>query len=224
MNDLIDKLKSLNLSKKSIFNQGEPNGPNDPDTWLILYLLDVKEINKEEDTTVPYKVYLPLYNREVSIHKGSTIEEIFRALGCYGTYLAFWSEDPLSQYNYVKDDDLPKILEFSKKVEQHNETADVKDSKYLKKKGLALDKGCFPDIYTYINGFSFKIPINLISPTMFLYMQYYYLDAYTLEFNTLLLCKGCLDKELLESQKDLGNKSAKFWYLRQVSAQQGGGI
>lgn len=52
INDLIEKIESLNLSKKSILNQGEPNGPNDPDPQLILGLLDEKNKDPQEGNTV----------------------------------------------------------------------------------------------------------------------------------------------------------------------------
>lgn len=159
-------------------------------------------------------------------------------MGIFGTYLGYWPEDPyvsfpFNFYNYKFEGQelkIPKsteysplmkenynLLDLSKKIEEHNKTVVIEDSKFLKKRGLNIDKGCFPDIYTYINGgFGKDCSIDLISPTKFLYKQYYHLHVYTLEYNTLLLCKNYLNNESLDSKKDLAEKSNDYWYLNQI--------
>ena len=223
INDLIEKIESLNLSKKSILNQGGPNGPNDPEPELILGLLN---IDNKKNTGLP---------------EGYTVEDIFRYYrGLYGNYIKFWDVDPkqpasFKNLNYKFEGqelkiqksteysplmkEIYNISDISKKIEEHNKTVrDYSKSINVKSRGLNMYKGFFPDIYAYINvGFwSPTWSIDSIPPADFLYKQYYHLHAYTWEYNTLLLCKDYLNNEPLGSKKDLAEKSNNYWYLRQI--------
>nr|YP_009577894.1 hypothetical protein [Cordyceps cicadae]QBG64882.1 hypothetical protein [Cordyceps cicadae]QBG64921.1 hypothetical protein [Cordyceps cicadae]QZM06827.1 hypothetical protein [Cordyceps chanhua] len=211
INDLIKKIESLNLSKKSILDQngGSGGGPDDPDPKILLDLLNDKNEEGEEFDTI---------KQVIEKHKFIFINNTVHTL----CNMSFSSPEfhekffTIENNNLIYEGETFNIPDLNHKIEKHNENLPEWDIKNIKKE-WCVNKGNFPDIYTYINGgFTKYSPVKEILPNYFLVKQYFSLNFFSLEFNTLLLTKLWLENNSLNINNDLAKNSNDYWLNRQV--------
>nr|YP_010556911.1 hypothetical protein OQ115_mgp14 [Cordyceps blackwelliae]UYS92293.1 hypothetical protein [Cordyceps blackwelliae] len=216
INDLIKKIESLNLSKKSFLdhNGGSGGGPEDPDPKILLDLLNDKNEEGEEFDNIRQvieKYRINLNYRLIPKTNHDLFSMTFSKPEFYDEYIT------IENNNFIYEGNTFNIPDLNKKIEKHNESLPEWDIKKIKKEWY-VNKGSFPDIYTYINGgFNKTSPVKDILPNYFLAQQYITLNFYSLEFNTLLLSKLWLEKNSLNINNNLAKISNDYWLKRQLS-------
>jgi hypothetical protein len=242
IDDLINKVKALNLFDNSILDK-KPDG-GDPDPSVVLALMGIEETdsNKISDYSIKNILYPQTDDYDVDYLEKKNLQWFFPSI--YNANMDSKVEDVLKEDNLAIFDkdiqykgfytgiDLPIIPQGDNFIGKIFKLSEIKDFFFAEEKRtepyicirspdqwLPYHTPAFPDIFTYINCNSIRwdqgeFTVKDILPRKFLIKNYSHLYLLNIQFNTLLLVKQGFENNV--NNDEILLKVKNWWIKRQI--------